>query len=74
MLPRTVCGVCGVWCVVWCLVCGVWCVVRGVWCAVYVVCGVWCVVFTQRKQLNPSVGRYRKMTIGDTVAAQSGLR
>jgi hypothetical protein len=28
---------CGVWCVVWCVVCGVWC---GVWC---VVCGVWCV-------------------------------
>ena len=31
----------GVWCVVWCVVCGVWCVVCGVWC---VVCGVWCVV------------------------------
>ena len=23
---------CGVWCVVWCVVCGVWCVVCGVWC------------------------------------------
>ena len=32
--------VCGVWSVVWCVVCGVWCVVCGVSC---VVCGVWCV-------------------------------
>ena len=37
----------GVWCGVWCVVCGVWRVACGVWCVVRgawrVACGAWCV-------------------------------
>jgi hypothetical protein len=42
VLKHLVHWMCGVLCVVWCVVCGVWCVVCGVWC---VVCGVWCGVW-----------------------------
>ena len=40
---------CGVWCVVWCVMCGVWCVLCGV-VLCDVVCGVLCVPVPARRR------------------------